>query len=184
MSGLRQGAGFRDRPQRGTGRDWNVSLQHSMSHVVQHGDFRGRFAVGHAGTHERQHVSEPHTAGSPESSANDRAGNQTSVTDPLSHQTTIALNAAGQLTSVTDPLTHAWQFAYAGGDLTATTDPLGAVRSRFIDVAGLWVLYDAAVQLEREAKSLRSSLRRRPCRACSRCSVNELEALRVRTSAA
>lgn len=58
------------------------------------------------------------------------AGKLASVTDPLSHQTTVALNAAGQVTSVTDPLTHAWQFGYAGGDLTATTDPLGAVRKR------------------------------------------------------
>jgi RHS repeat-associated protein len=64
------------------------------------------------------------------------AGTLTSVTDPMSHQTTVELNAAGLVTSMTDPLTHVWQFGYAGGDLTTTTDPLGAVRRRFLDAAG------------------------------------------------
>jgi RHS repeat-associated protein len=68
--------------------------------------------------------------------AYDTTGKPTSVTDPLSHQRTITMNVAGQVTSVTDPLNHSWQFGYTDGDLTSATDPLGAVRSRFLDAGG------------------------------------------------
>jgi RHS repeat-associated protein len=68
--------------------------------------------------------------------AYDLAGKPTSVTDPLSHQTGIGMNLAGQMTTVTDPLSHTWQFGYTDGDLTSVTDPLGAMRSRFVDAGG------------------------------------------------
>jgi RHS repeat-associated protein len=66
----------------------------------------------------------------------DADGRATSITDPLSHQTTLAYNAAGQVTSVTDPQSHQWLRGYTDGDLTSTTDPLGNLRTRYVDAAG------------------------------------------------
>jgi YD repeat-containing protein len=60
----------------------------------------------------------------------------TSTSDPLSHASTIVLNAAGQVTSVTDPLTHQWQTGYSSGDRVTMTSPLGAVWRQFVDAGG------------------------------------------------
>jgi len=66
----------------------------------------------------------------------DAAGHLANAADPLGHQRTFAFNQTGQLTQVTDPLGHTWQVGFSGGDLTSLTDPLNAVRSRFVDAAG------------------------------------------------
>lgn len=66
----------------------------------------------------------------------DSAGRLIGNTDPLNHQTNTTLAASGSVTQITDPLQHSWQFGYTNGDLTSTTDPLGNVRSQFVDQAG------------------------------------------------
>jgi RHS repeat-associated protein len=66
----------------------------------------------------------------------DSAGALTGITDPLSHHTTVATDSSGEVTSITDPLSHTWQFGYLGGDITMTTNPLGAIRRRLSDAAG------------------------------------------------
>jgi YD repeat-containing protein len=68
--------------------------------------------------------------------AYDPLGKPTGFTDPLSHQMTMAMNPAGQVTSVTDALSHTWQSGYTNGDLTLTTNPLGAIHRRFTDAPG------------------------------------------------
>lgn len=66
----------------------------------------------------------------------DSNGRLTATTDPLTHETAISLSPNGQLTEITDPLQHAWQYGYSEGDLVSVTDPLGNVRSQFVDEAG------------------------------------------------
>ena len=66
----------------------------------------------------------------------DSAGRLTGASDPLGHDTAIALSASGQLTQTIDALQHTWQYAYAAGDLASMTDPLSQVRSQFVDQAG------------------------------------------------
>lgn len=65
----------------------------------------------------------------------DTSGNLT-ITDPLSHQTTLRYNAKGQLTSITDPLQYTTQFVYTGADLAQVIDPLGRAVSLYTDSAG------------------------------------------------
>lgn len=82
-----------------------------------------------------------------------------SITDPLSHKTTIALDSLGRVTSITDALTHKWTltnntngtvakitdplgathattFTYDHGDLVKVTDALGHAKSLYTDALG------------------------------------------------
>jgi len=61
-------------------------------------------------------------------------GDLLTVTDPLTHATSIAYNQFGQPISVTDALNHTTTFEYDDvGNLSATVDPLGNRIMRFYD---------------------------------------------------
>ena len=66
----------------------------------------------------------------------DEFGNVTKITDPLGHATAMTYNPAGQLLSVADPLANQTSLSYDGGDLIKITNPLGNWSSRFVDGAG------------------------------------------------
>src|SRR2546428_7128059 len=58
------------------------------------------------------------------------------VKDPLNHSTVITLIEQGQGLSVQDPLTHSTTFAYRLGDLWSQTDALGRAFTQFADGGG------------------------------------------------
>jgi len=66
----------------------------------------------------------------------DSQGNLTSITDPLHHQSTITIGSQGLSTAVQDALGHTIQIAYQQADISAITDVLGRVSSRFTDGIG------------------------------------------------
>lgn len=91
--------------------------------------------------------------------ARDYQGNLVNLMDPLLNSTITTYSPQGQPLTVTDPLGHQVKFTYSGPDVTAITDAVGNVTTRFVDNAGrlLWVKdalgnqssfqYDAANQL-------------------------------------
>lgn len=66
----------------------------------------------------------------------DSQGNLTSITDPLSHQTTFTFNTSGQVISMTDALNNTTQWTYDSGDLASLTNPLGHTLGRYGDNVG------------------------------------------------
>jgi RHS repeat-associated protein len=56
--------------------------------------------------------------------------------DPLNHSSVITLNERGQPISVQDALTHTASFAYRLGDLWSLTDALGRTTTQFTDGGG------------------------------------------------
>jgi RHS repeat-associated protein len=69
--------------------------------------------------------------------AYDKVGNQTSVTDPLSHVRETAFDALNRVITQTDPLNNAVNYAYDGRDnLTSLTDSRLLTTSRTVDGFG------------------------------------------------
>ena len=66
----------------------------------------------------------------------DGVGNLSTITDPLSHQSTLTYNAACQPVTITDPLSHTTQVGYEQGDLVTITDATGKTTTGFSDGAG------------------------------------------------
>ena len=65
----------------------------------------------------------------------DGAGNLTTITDPLNHQTTLTYNTAGQPLTITTPA-GTTTLTYANGELVQVTDPLGNTTTRGLDGVG------------------------------------------------
>jgi RHS repeat-associated protein len=58
------------------------------------------------------------------------------ITDPMSHVTTVDTGSDGQVTKVTDNLSHPTVYGYTLGDLSTITDALGRVSTQVVDRAG------------------------------------------------
>jgi len=68
----------------------------------------------------------------------DSFGNRTSITNPLSQQATLTYNTNNQPVTVTTPA-GTTTFGYEGSDLISVTDPTGKVTMRYTDAVGRMV---------------------------------------------
>ncbi|HKA60711.1 MAG TPA: RHS repeat-associated core domain-containing protein, partial [Gemmatimonadales bacterium] len=66
----------------------------------------------------------------------DAVGKLTTITDALSHQTTMTYNAQGQPLTITDALSNVTTLTYADGALATITDATNRTTTRFSDAAG------------------------------------------------
>jgi RHS repeat-associated protein len=66
----------------------------------------------------------------------DNTGNLVTLSDPMGNTAKMNYNLAGQPVSVTDPAGNTTRLAYDNGDLITVTDPLGRTTNRFVDALG------------------------------------------------